>query len=372
MIKILPLYFISLIFAILSHRSSYFNGKLGRYVSKDRIFYAVVIIAAVVFAGLRTDYNDTSTYIMGYNNLDVSTGLFSGIDWSIGENPLFSLTNAILRKAGFSSQSFIMTYSALTMGISLWFIWKYTNDIPLSVLLFFTTGCFGFSMAAMKQCVATAFCLIGIDRLLRGRTILFFFWVAIGTLFHPFAVGFFVCPFLTFSPWTAPTYLMIALCAVAGYTMQRWLGSAISFLSIVGIDYDVSQLDSEGVNIFRVLVVWAPVVLSFIAAKFWTSSRNKADNLLMNLSVLCAELMFIALFGNPVYMGRLANFFLIFQAISIPIVLNHYEINSKIVLKIATVIGYIGYTVYGNLLNGYLFDAVFHRTTLWKYLGEIF
>ena len=371
MSKILPLYIVSLIFAYLSHRASVYDYRLENYEKKDRLFYSVVVVCAVVFAGLRTYYNDTAIYIAGYNNLDVSSGWFSRIDWAIGEYPLFSLTSCLMKLAGFSSQSFVMMHSIITMGVSLWFIHKYTNNILLSVFLYFATGYYGFSMAAMKQCAATAFCLIGIDRLLSEKRFSFFFWTIIGVLFHPFAAMFLICPFLMFSPWTFPTYLMIIICAVAGYTMQIWLSDIIGLLVVIGVDYDVSLLGGEGVNIFRVLVVWAPVMLSFLAARFWRISRNKADNLIMNLAILCAEIMLIALFGNPVYFGRLANYFLIFQIVSIPLILNDYEINSQVLLRIATVMGYTGYAIYDNLLNRGTFDSGFYSITIWQYLNQL-
>ena len=369
--KILPLYIICLIFAYLSHRSSVYDHRLGQYKYKDRIFYAVVIIAAVIFAGLRTNYNDTASYISIYEKLDVSAGWLSRIDWSIGEYPLFDLSNAVMKKLGFSSQSFVMAYSALTMGVSLWFVWKYTNDTVLSVFLFFAMGCFGFSMAAMKQCAATAFCLIGTDRLLRERKLLFFFWVFVGILFHPFAAVFLVCPLLLFSPWTAPTYLMIAVCAVAGFSMQTWLGRALNLMAMVGVEYEDANLLEGGVSIFRFLVVLAPILLSFMAARFWRQSKNKASNLIMNLSILCAELMFIALFGNPIYFGRLANYFLIFQAICIPLVLFCYEFNSRTLLKIFTIMGYTGYTMFDSMFNRGTFDSGFGSISFWKYISEI-
>ena len=369
--EIIPLVLICLVFAYLSHRASPFNYRINRYQYRERFFYTVVVILAVGFAGLRRDYNDTYLYILGFENLDVSNDWFSRIDWTIGEYPLFRLLNCLLKIVGLSSQSFVMVYSALTIGIYLWFIRKYSNNILLSVFLFFSMGIFVFSLAAMKQCVATAFCLVGIDRLLRNRKLRFLFWTVIGMLFHPFAAMFLVCPLLTFSPWTIMTSFMIAVFAVLGYSLQQWLGNAISFLSIVGVDYDISSLSNESVNIFRFLVVWSPVILSFVTAKYWRVSRNKAENLMLNLSMLCAELMIIALFGNPIYFGRLANYFLIFQAISLPIVLSYFEVNSRLLLNLFIVIGYTGYFVYGNTLNGRSFDNSFSRITLWKYLSEI-
>ncbi len=370
--EILPIYIGCVLLAYLSHRASVYDYRLARYKYKECYFYAVIVVVAVTFAGLRTEYNDTANYIKGYVNLGVSAGWFPEIDWSISEHPLFRFLSFTMKKVGFSSQSFVLAYSAFSIGVFLWFIRKYTEDITLSVFLFFTMGCYIFAMAAIKQCAATACCLLGIDRLLSKKYAKYFrflLWITVGMLFHPFAAIFYLCPFLTFSPWTLPSYLMISLCAVAGYSLQTWLSSALDLLSVVGIEYEEATALTESVNIFRVLVVWSPILLSLLTSRFWVRSKNKADNLLLNLSTLCAEIMFIALFGNPVYFGRLANYFLLFQTISLPFVLRFFEENSRLVLKAFIMLGYSGYAVYREALRGTSFDAAFSKISLWQYLG---
>ena len=370
--EILPIYIVCILLAFLSHRSSLYDYRLARYKYKDRLFYAVIIVLTVIFAGMRTDYNDTAAYIRYYSAIETSAGWLSEIDWSVSEYPLFRVLNKVFKITGFSAQSFVLIYSAFSIGVFLWFIRKYTEDITLSIFLFFTMGCYVFAMAAIKQCTATACCLLGIDRLLstkHAKYIRFFLWVTVGMLFHPFSAMFYLCPFLTFSPWTLPSYLMIIVCAVGGYSLQTWLSSALDLLSMVGIEYDETSALSESVNVLRVLVLWSPILLSFLSSKFWVRSKNKADNLLLNLSTLCAEIMFIALFGNPLYFGRLANYFLLFQTISLPFVLRFFEENSKQVLKSIIFLGYSIFAVYREALRGTTFDARFSRITLWQYLG---
>lgn len=370
--KIVPLYIICFLLALLSHRNSDYSYRLGRYKHKEHFFYSIMVLSVIIFAGLRRGYNDTWAYLTGFDLLDISEGWISRISWSVGDVPLYSFLIHVMKKAGLSSQSYILVCSAFIYGTFLWFVHKYTKNVLLTVFLFFTTGCFAFALAAIKQCMATAFCLIGIDRLLNGKRIRFLFWITVGVLFHPFSAMFYICPLLLFSPWRSSTYMMIAGFGVLGYTFQRWLGSAINALTVIGIEYDPSLLAGEGVNVFRVLALWAPILLSFVAAKHWRQSQNRADNLMMNLSILCAELMFIALFGNPIYIGRLANFFLIFQVISLPIILNCFEENSRILLSCFVVIGYSGFSIYSNLFSGTTFDSEFGRITLFRYLRDLF
>lgn len=372
MTEILPLFAICLILALLSHQASVYDPIRERYLYKEHLFFTMVILFVVFFTGLRTGYNDTWAYKTSYDRLNADAGALSRINWSPGSNPLFSFCNILMKRAGFSSQSFMLAYSAVTFSIFLWFLQKYSENILLSVFLFFTMGNVGFAMGAVKQCVATAFCLLGIDRLLHGRMVRFLFWVLIGVFFHPFAAMFLICPFLTFPPWTSRSFLMIGGCAFLGFSMQTWLSGALNVLSMVGVEYDADKLTKESVNIFRLLVAWAPIALSYVTSEFWIRSRNKADNLMLNLSTLCAEIMFIALFGNPIYFGRLAYYFLLFQAVSLPAVLKKFRGGTRQLLNLIVVLGYSGYSVYGNMLKGKTFDAEFSRMTLWRYLESLF
>ena len=68
-----------------------------------------------------------------------------------------------------------------------------------------------------------------------------------------------------------------------------------------------------GVNLFRFLVVSAPIALSFLVRDEIEKQSTRNDMLIFNLSMLNAEIMFVALFGTANYFARLANYFLIFR-----------------------------------------------------------
>ena len=370
--ELLPLYGVCFILAYVVNRRSVYDYGSERYIYRDRTWFIVLSTAAVLFAGLRTSYNDTHTYIVIYDKISVENGLLYDFTWGLSDHPGFYFICRILKKLHFSSQSFLMFFSIFSIGTQLWFIRKYANNIGLAVYVFLTIGCFCFSMAAIKQCTATAICLIAIDRLIRKRYILFIVLVLLAVTCHPFSIVFIICPLLFTKPWTKYTYILIFVGIIAAFSLQSWLGNALDLVSIMGIEYNEENFVSEGVNIFRVLVVWAPVLLSFFLRRYGLLDEDDpVQNLMINLMILCALIMFIALFGNPIYIGRLANYFLIFQCIGLSYLLQYFHKDSRSIMIIILIILYFAYSYYGNAINS-SFDSNYNSISIAQFFENIF
>ena len=378
MTKLIPVVVISMILAVISHKRSDYSFSRERYRRKDLLWYTVMAVIMILFVGLRTRYNDTLTYVGGYEGMDVAGGIVDTItDWSLGSNPGFNLVNSIMRILGVSAQSFLLIYAAVTNGIYLWFLRKYTNNIWLTLFLFIVTGCFTFTLAAIKQCVAVAFCLLGIDQLLDKRTdnpyFYFVLWIVIASLFHPYALMFLLMPYLMFRPWSKETYQTLVLFGIIGLLLQFLFGTIVDVTTIMGEEYSVESFSGEGVNPFRLAVCAVPILLSFVARKLIAQMDEKRERmyfLFTNLSILNAEIMFVALFGTANYFARLANYFLIFQALSIPWLFQFFEKRSRKLLTVTAVICYCCYFVYDNAINK-LFDADYASVSLLEYLRSL-
>lgn len=373
--EIFPTLAAAMLLAVGSHWRSDYSHSLERYRRKEALLYAIMAVVLILFAGLRTDYNDTFNYLHGYRSIPENEALFSEIkDWSIGENPGFHALNSILRHFGASPQSFLMFYSMVTLSIYFWFLRKYTNNLWLSVFLFLFFSGYVFTLAAIKQCMAIAFCLIGTDRALRKKWTAFAFWVLLAVTFHPYSIMYLVVPFLIYRPWTAKTYLTLALFAVAGALLQSMLGTIVDITSMFGEEYDVQSFSGEGVNPFRLAVCAVPLVLSFMARHHIAQADEKENRmyfLFVNLSILNAEIMFVALFGTANYFARLANYFVFFQALALPWLLNFFDKKSRQFLYPVSIICYFLFFYYDNTVNG-SFDATFESTTLTEYLRSLF
>lgn len=366
-----PLLFASIGLAVISHRRSSFDHMRNAYVSKDKFFYLILAVVLILFAGLRTAYNDTGTYVNGYEHISLDGGILTCIDWKIGSNPGFAMTNRTLASLGFSAQSFLLFYAAITIGIYLWFIRKYTSNLWFSVFLFIMLGTYTFTLAAIKQCVAVAFCLVGVDRAINRKWVPFLLWILLGVLFHPYSFMYLIVPLLVFRPWSGKTYIMLGAFIVAGLLLQSLMNTVIDVTTMLGEEYDAASFSGEGVNPFRLTVVSVPVIISFVNRRQIWQEDNRTQNVILNLTMLNAAIMFVALFGTANYFARLANYFLIFQTLSLPYLLSQFATKKKNVITLAAVICYYAYFYYGNAINQ-PFDNYYSSISLMDYLKSVF
>ena len=371
--KLMPVFIFGLVASYISDKNSKVSiNRYGdrEYKRKEKLFFILLTIVLAVFVGLRTAYNDTDTYRRSYEALSSGLRNILSLNFSLGENPGFWIMNIILKTIGISTQSYLMFYALITVCIYLWFIRKYSDDIWLSIFLFFTMGCYTFTMAAIKQCVAVAFCLIAVDRIIQDKKIAFIFWILVAATFHPYALMYFIVPFLTFKPWSGKTYILLILFAALGIGLQPLLGTVVDITTMLGEEYDVSTFVGEGVNVFRLLVIWVPVVLSFLTKKYQQDNNTKVDNIILNLTMLNAEIMFIGLFGTANYFARLANYFLIFQVLCLPHLFRAFTKDSQKIMKVLCIIGFLAYFYYANVINQN-FDSLFFYMPFIEYLKSI-
>jgi hypothetical protein len=239
------------------------------------------------------------------------------------------------------------------------------------VLLYITFAGYIFSLAAIKQCTAMAFCLIATDRAINKKYIRFVVYVIVGCLFHPYALMYLVVPFLFFRPWSKKTVLMLFIFAIAGVSMQFLVGTLLNVTDMLGENYNETSFVGEGVNPVRLLVAAVPSVLAFMTASQIAEQEERDQYVIVNLTMLNAEIMFVALFGTANYFARLANYFIPFQAVSIPWLLKHYDHEGRQTMTALAVIGYVLFFVYSQAIHE-SFDANYYSVPLWNYLKTLF
>ena len=360
--KLVPVVLISLAAAFFSDRFSRKDERLNGYVYKEKFIWIIAIAASAIFAGLRTGYNDTGAYLRSYNTLTNSNFDFSDISWTFGDNFGFNVFSIILKSLGFSTNGYLMVFAVITYGVYIWFIHKYSTDFLMSMFLFICL-IFTFPLAAIKQCVAVAFCLVAVDKAINKKWFWFIFWILIAESFHAYSFMYLIVPLLFFVPWQDKrTVMWIVIFFFAGILLRPMLGTVLSITDAFGEEYTVESFSEGGVNPFRLLVCLVPLVLSFILRKQINdpyNEVNRAEGLCMNLAFLNGEIMFVALFGTANYFARLANYFYIFPVIALPRMFNMVKPKWRTLMKICVVVCYFSffyyseYVVYGQFDNRY-------------------
>lgn len=365
--KLVPVLVICLAVAFFSDRFSRKNERLTGYIYKEKFIWIIAIIVMAVFAGLRTGYNDTYFYTWAYQEYTNGNFDFSDVKWTFNSNFGFNAFNVILKSLGFTNNGFLMVYAFITYGIYIWFIHKYSTDFLMSMFLFLCLV-FTFPLAAIKQCVAVAFCLIAVDKAINKKWFWFIFWVFIAETFHAYSIMYLIVPLMFFIPWQDKrTVMWIVIFFVAGILLRPMLGTLLESTESLGKGYTTEEFSGEGVNPLRLLVCLVPLAMSFILQKQINDpyyEMEKSDSLCMNLSFLNGEIMFVALFGTANYFARLANYFYIFPVIALPRLFNMVKPKWRVPMKVAAVVCYILYSYYAtNVVYG-TFDSQFNSILL--------
>lgn len=365
---LIPILVISLVLAFLSQQRSLRRvNSLERveYVYKDRFFYFLLAFSMAFFVGLRTRGNDTFAYRQMYENMQPGTDpIHLLMSTKLASSPGLYWLSAVLKNTGASTQVYFMVCALVTVLTYHWFLRKYTTDIWLSVFYFITMGVYTFTMAAIKQTMAVAFLVIATDAAIEKRWIKYAFFMVIAELFHPYSFIYLVVPFLAFCPWCRKTILLLAGTLAVSLFLSRFMGAIGDLTDAMGFDYDANEFSGAGVNIFRVIVVWVPLVLSYICRTQLLYTENRVQNMIINLSMMNSVIMFIGLFGTANYFARLANYFLIFQCLALPMILQQFTASSERQLQILSEVGFLGYFYYdmavaqGKFDNDYAFISV--------------
>lgn len=374
--EILPITIFAMICAVISHNTSGYDPIGCRYHRKERLFYAILTIGLIIFAGLRTGYNDTAVYRSQYQTavkeIEAGQGVLDGIDWlKIGDNPGFFVVLRVMALMKVPLQSYIMIFSAFYIGVNLWFFRKYSCNIWLSILIYISFAGFVFSLAAIKQCTAMALCLLATDRVIHKKYIRFVLYVLVACLFHPYALMYLIVPFMFFRPWSKYTVFMLIIFGAVGFGMQSLVGTILNVTDMLGESYDANTFVGEGVHPARLMVTAVPLVLSLLTAQQIQENEDREQYVITNLTMLNAEIMFVALFGTANYFARLANYFIPFQAVCLPWLLKHYDYKGRQTMTVLATTGYSLFYLYSYFIYEN-FDANYWNITLGEYMKIIF
>ena len=342
---------------------------------KIELIYFALMTIMICFGGFRGSYNDTWTYrdayvylIKGFpEDLDI-------ISWELGDNPAFLIIESILKTFDVEVHLFIMFFFFWTTLFYMHFVKKYSVDLTLTVYLFFTMGCYSFNMAAMKQCIATAFCLLAIPYAIEKKYFRFLLLICFAALFHPYALMYIIVPFLDFSPWKIGTFVVLVGIVVVGVLFQPLLGTVISITTAIGEEYTIDTFSGDGVGILRLVVVWSPVVLSFIYRKVLYAQCDRKDRIFFHLTIVYAGILFVGLFGTALYFGRLSNYFSMMPVITLPWMIkkiNYFYPRDSRIITIVVVICYFIFFYFSHTIESD-FASSYEALTLIDFLRIFF
>ena len=375
MFKIFFILFVVVILSYLSQKQSIKYENINMSIDGRKqwdIFLILLVVFLILLGGLRTNYNDTATYITGFNNSLSFREFMSDINnFELMGNPLFYLFQSFIRTFTYNYTVFFIICSIITNVLIVRFIKRNViiNYFWLSMFLYCCLGLFTFSLAAQKQILAMSILTLSLESLFEKKYFKFYMVVLIAGLIHTYAWVFIFLPLFNTKPWSIRTYLLLILTFFVMLTFENTLSSLVALADQIGKGLDAKELlEQTGMNYYRVAVYSVVPIMSLVFKRYVNRNIDLKNSILIQMSILTLVFMLLGSISAANMFGRMGIYFELGYICSLPyIIQNIFENTSiKIVLIVTTIFFLIFF-----YMNNLSFSWEYQYKTIMKFISEV-
>ncbi len=358
---------------ILAYASQYYGHNymlVAGEKKKINICIVAMAILMILFVGLRTGYNDTATYIKGFENSEtLGQFLADKENLNLLHNPLFYGIQAFFKSYINNCQIFFMFWAIIDITLLVRFLLIYTDgrDFALTIYIFFALGTFVFSMAALKQITGMAILTFAIPYLLDRKYISYVLIVCFAALIHTYAILFLILPFFRSKPWNAKALLLILATVGILRTFDGTVMSVLEYADSIGKSVSADEVfDGNRMSIFRVAVFAIAPAATFIFRYRLLPKMSQIQELFTNMGIISLMFMLLATQNGANMFGRIATYFELGIVCLLPWTLrNLFERRSYQIIAMLCMVCFLGFFLYDN--SG--FDAGYSTINLMEFIG---
>ena len=324
-----------------------FMGNMNN-AKRKKTFLILCGIAIAFVMGFRSRYTgtrDTEMYGIAFDSLKWSNiGLIDYLRQSMSANIVFS-------ELGFSAYIWLVakifpTYrylliitAIINIALTMRFIYKYSENALLSVIMFITLGLFTFNMNGLRQSVAMSICLLAYDFIEKKKFVPFLLVVLLAMSFHKSAIFF------------ALTYFIIFMKPKWNYTMF-FIGLLVLFVlfadnltiiydALTSEDYAGAEgFDSGGIV---TVLIYILVIAFALISKDKIKKGTVFNCILLSLVGL---ILYLARFFSVQIYERVSYYFYYFIILLLPSAIKKYEVKSQTLINTVVIILSITLFVY--------------------------
>lgn len=200
------------------------------------------------------------------------------------------------------------------------YIYRYSDDVFLSLFLFLTYGMYTFSFSTMRQCMAMGFCMLAI--LLgeeAGKIWKYFLLMFVAIMMHRTAVIF--LPAFLYKKIRVNKASVISI-AIVAFLFYRFRNSILLFL--LGYARNTGAFIETGGTLQYLFVIGIIILGVINLRKFIINNPERNRNQFLFVCMCVVAVIFPVLKQNPTYF-RLYYFNYMFMVVYIPNVLSSYK-----------------------------------------------
>lgn len=353
--------------AYLSQRASVKTGK-----KKWDIYLIILLVFLILFAGLRTSYNDTQNYATGFQQSEtIGAFLSDSENLKLLNNPLFYGFQALIKTFTNNVNVFFMICAIIVNVLNLRFIKKYTDiqDFAFCMFLYVALGTLMLSIAAQKQTLAMSVLTLAISALIDKKYIRYYIVVLLAGLIHSYAWLFLFLPLLVTKPWTLRTFILLGITIIVMYTFQSTISTLLEVADQVGKNIPVEEVfDGNRMNVFRVAVYSVVPLTALIFRQRIYKEIDRKYSIFIQMSIVSLMFMMMGMMNGANMFGRSANYFEIGLICSLPwIVRQLFTKQSVSIVLMTAVLCFSCFYLYDN--NGFQYN--YSRKGIVQFIGEV-
>ena len=348
-----------------------------KYSDNDQIkvwdpYLIILLVFLVLFAGLRTAYNDTQTYVMGFHNSETFINFLSNREnLEFFNNPLFYGFQALIRTFTNNVNVFFIICAAIVNFLNISFIKKQTNieDFAFSMFLYVALGTLMLSIAAQKQILAMSILTLAISALIDENYIKYYIVVFMAGLIHSYAWLFLFLPFMITKPWSIRTFILLGLTIIVMNVFQTTFTTLLEVADQIGKNVPIEEVfDGNRMNIFRVGVYLVVPLITLIFKNTINQNIDRKYSIFIQMSILSLSFMMLGMMNGANMFGRAGNYFEIGMICSLPWVVRQLFTKQSTTIVLATAaILFSCFYLYDN--ND--FSKQYHRIGFNQFIHEI-
>lgn len=323
---------------------------------RDRRYYAVInfllLATCLGFRGVNIG-SDTHTYLNLFEhhaNVGISGWIVDGFEWG------YILLNKLLYFSEFPAQSILVVAAFVTIGITVYVFYTYSDKLWLSLYLFVGLGLYGYSFNIMRQTLAAAIVMLAVCLLSEGKRLWFVCLVLLGTTFHQSVMLFLPMVFLC----NAKKSHIVGYIAVCVMTVLIIYGSGLEyFLFLIENSKYIGYMGSNRLGEvsfgFGLIKVFFNIALGFIGIGMYLKNMQR-DKLLILSSLLVITAGVVDFLSYHMAMiGRFSYNYFLYDTILIPKLLKYRNLERNIyVLYFLIVAVVIWFTKYFMSIGHYI------------------
>lgn len=341
--------------ALMGIAASIFRNDTLKKVKVPWVYCILTFGYFIFWAGIRTGYIDTATYILHFNSVSESLHEIPKLWISQVKAPGFDTFNVLFKH--FISDDYHVWFMviALASGVPIMCVLrKYSTNFFYSAFLFVVTLNITWMLNGIRQFLVVAILFGACGWIERNEWKKYMLLIFLLSTIHYTALIMIPLYFITQGKaWNKKTLFLICLALLVMLFTNPFISGLESLLEGTTYEGATAQFAyDDGVHPLRVLVAMVPPILAYAGRKSLERYNDRYINICVNMSIMSACIYFIGMFTSGILIGRLPIYCELYNLILLPYVLDKCcTLKTKRFLYIASVIGYFlfFYTQSGGL-----------------------